>query len=168
MKNFYLLLLIPFLIISCNTQRQRTITDSLPADSIAYEKDENVNKSPSNYCGALVMEVLRSSSRYKELTSGLQEAVKKNGGKIVVLLDKSPFPNVDKAMSYSDMYEMQVAENYTDRQVNIAHFNFDPQKNKLYEYDVVRDQYIIAEFDQSLLDNAGEYCKWQVCWFLKP
>lgn len=159
MKNFYLLLLLSLFIISCNTQRQRTITDSLPADSIAYEEDENVNKSTSSYCGALVIEVLKSSTRFKELTTNLNEAVKKNGGKLVVLLDKSPFPNVDKAMSYSEIYEMQVAENYSDRQVNIAHFNFDPQKNKLYEYDVVRDQYIIAEFDQSLLDNVGEFCK---------
>lgn len=159
MKNFYLLLLLSLFIISCNTQRQRTITDSLPVDSIAYEDDENVNKSTSSYCGALVIEVLKSSTRFKELTTNLNEAVKKNGGKLVVLLDKSPFPNVDKAMSYSEIYEMQVAENYSDRQVNIAHFNFDPQKNKLYEYDVVRDQYIIAEFDQSLLDNAGEFCK---------
>lgn len=159
MKNFYLLLINVFLIISCNTQRQRTLTDSLPVDSLAYEEDENINKSSSSYCGALIIEVLKSSTRFKELTSELGEAIKKNGGKLVVLLDKSPFPNVDKAMSYSEVYEMQVAENYSDRQLNITHFNFDPQKNKLYEYDVVRDQYIITEFDQSLLDNAGEFCK---------
>jgi hypothetical protein len=159
MKNIYPLLLIFVLLASCNTQRQPTVTDSIPNDSVTYENDENANTSASQYCGHLVIEVLKSSARFKELSAQLSAAIKKNGGEIGVVLDKSPFPNVDKAMSYSENYEMQVTENYPDRQVNIAHFNFDPHKKQLYEYNVIRDQFINVDFNTSLLDNAGEYCK---------
>lgn len=160
------IIILLIILISCNTNN----TNKLPATS--EDTSSLMNTGDSTYtestrdsssvklCGDLVKEILRSSPRYKKLTNGLLEAVKKNGGKSVdISLDKSPDPGTDNAMVSSPNYEMQVSENYTNRQVNVAHFVFDPQKQQLYEYDVVKDQLVIVEFNRDLLMDSKDFCK---------
>lgn len=160
MKNYYLLMIVFFTVISCNTRNNSSDNSSTQQDSSSYSSDKDTLDVAIDYCPALVKEILKSSPRYKQLTDGLLAAVKKNGGiSVDVVLDKSPNPKQDNTLEYSTSYEMQITENYTDRQVSLAHFSYDPAKSVLYEYDVVRDQLITIEFDQNLLHNAQEYCK---------
>lgn len=160
MKNIYIVIGLFFIIISCNT-RNNNSSNSESHDSLTYSSESDAPETAAvTYCPQLVKEILKSSPRYKQLTEGLLQAVKKNGGKSVdVVLDKSPNPQKDNTLEYSTNYEMQITENYTDRQVSLAHFAFDPAKNALYEYDVVRDQLITIDYDKNLLDNGQDYCK---------
>jgi hypothetical protein len=158
MKFFYLLLL-GVVFLSCKSQQQRTETGTAESDSIVTAGEPEKRQQQVTYCENLVKEILRSSPRYKQLTGSLSESVKKNGGKVEIVLDKSPHPRQDNTLDSSASYEMQVTESYTDRRVNVARFQFNPANNQLYEYDIVRDQLITIDYDRSLLDNAGEYCK---------
>ena len=91
MKSFYFVLL-SLIIISCNTRNQRSESDTTGQDS-AIESPETDNNAVSSivYCPELVKEILKSSPRYKQLTDGLLQAVKKNEGTSVdIVLDKSP------------------------------------------------------------------------------
>jgi len=160
MKNWGIIFFSLF-IISCNTQNQPATSDSAERDTL-ISKPENTETQTKvvSYCSELVKNILISSPRYRQLTNGLLEAVKKNGGTSVdIILDKSPNPEKDNSMEYSATYEMQISENYPDRHVNIAHFTFDPLKNQLYEYDVVRDQLITVEYNIDLLDEPEKFCK---------
>jgi len=152
------LLFIFLIVISCNSQNRQTTRDTTETDSIITTPHSQAVT--LTYCPELVKEILRSSPRYKQLTKGLPEAVKKNGGTSVdIVLDKSPDYKKDNAMEYSANYEMQLMENYPDRKVNFAHFTYSPDKKELYEYDMVRDQYTTVAFDTFLLKNAAKYCK---------
>lgn len=158
MKLFYLLFL-GVVLISCKTRNQGDTSGPANGDSIVTAEETGKKQVQVKYCENLVKEILRSSPRYKQLTGSLAEPVKKNGGKIEIVLDKSPDPASDNTLDSSSNYELQVTESYPDRRVNVARFQLNPANNELYEYDIVRDQLITVEFDRSLLDNAGEYCK---------
>ncbi|NJK96049.1 MAG: hypothetical protein HC830_02015 [Bacteroidetes bacterium] len=159
-------LLLILLLISCgtgnkptNSEGEDTLTSGSPVATKADTSLKGIVKETNQFCGSLAIEILKSSDRYTELTAGLIEAVKKNGGNGVgVKLDKSPSPEKDKAFSYSTRYEMEVSENYPDRQVNIAHFVFDPKKKQLFEYNVVQDQMVEIDFDTGLLNQTAQYC----------
>jgi len=111
-------------------------------------------------CENLVKEILTTSPRYRQLTKGLYEAVLKNGGQSFgISLEGSPNPGQDKAWSYSKTYDFTVYEMYTDRQLNIAHFTFNPNNKQLYEYDAVHDQLKTIEFDRDLLLKFDALCK---------
>lgn len=156
MKHIFLLLTV--VLVACNSQPSNQRGDSANTDSSNTDKMESVDK--PEFCDALVEEILKSSSRYKKLTEGLLQAVKRNGGTSVsVVMEKSPDATDKKAYEYSANYEMQLAENYPDRQISIARFVFDPSEKELYEYDIIADSLKSIPFDQKLLDNAQEYCK---------
>jgi hypothetical protein len=160
MKNIYPFFIVLALLFSCKTQNQQTANDSASVDTVVSKEKPSTVDTSVQFCGELVKEILKSSPRYKQLTSGLLEAVKKNGGTSVdIMIDKSPEHNKKDASEYSANYEMQISESYPDRQVNLAHFSFNPSKGELYEYDVVRDQLITIDFDKELLGGAGRYCK---------
>lgn len=155
------LLVILLFLASCNTQNKPASADTATVDSgIIQHENEVTDQHHIRYCSNLVKEILISSPRYKKLTDGLLQAVKKNGGTSVdIIMDRSPEAVNKQASDYSAQYEMQITESYPDRRVNIAHFTFDPSKNTLYEYDVVRDRLITIDFDKNLLEHSGEYCK---------
>lgn len=156
MKHIFLLLTV--VLVACNSQPSKQRGDSANTDSSNTDKMESVDK--PGFCDALVEEILKSSPRYKKLTEGLLQAVKRNGGTSVsVVMEKSPDATDKKAYEYSANYEMQLAENYPDRQISIARFVFDPSEKELYEYDIIADSLKSIPFDQKLLDNAKEYCK---------
>jgi hypothetical protein len=148
-------------IISCNSQNKRTSSDTAFNDSALIQSNDGISAQQQiHYCSELVKEILSSSPRYIQLTGGLLPEVKKNGGtSIDIFIDKSPENSDKQASDYSAQYEMQIAESYPDRRVNIAHFTFDPSKNILYEYDVVHNQLITIEYDESLLENSEKFCK---------
>ena len=128
--------------------------------SVNPQSKEKAERKELNPCEDLVKEILTTSPRDKQLTKGLNKAVVKNGGlSFGITLEGSPNPTQDKAWSYSKTYDFTVYEMYTDRQLNIARFSFNPKNKQLYEYDEVHDQLKPIEFDRKLLLKYEALCK---------
>lgn len=98
-----------------------------------------------------VIQILESSERYKKLTNGLAERIKKNGGQSHgIMFDSSPNPKADFSNSVSKTYDLNLHESYKDRMVVIARFVFDPAKQQLFEVDS-DDELNPLKFDRKLL-----------------
>ncbi len=111
-------------------------------------------------CDSIAKEILTTSPRYKKLTEVLYKAIIKNGGQSFgVRLEGSPNPQQDKIWSYSENYDFAVYEVYTDRELNIARFSYNPNKKRLYEYDEVSNLLIPIESDTNLILKYDECCK---------
>jgi|GEM_PF-2217706 len=99
----------------------------------------------------VVVKILESSYRFKKLTEGLEERIKKNGGKTYgIMFTGSPNPKKDSANAISKNYEINLHESYDDRMVVIARFLFDPAKQQLFEVDS-EDGLNSISFDRKLL-----------------
>lgn len=152
------ILLFILMAMACNNQQSKkseqnisTVKKSLP-EKIINKKINNSEIKKGKECESLVKEILKSSPRYKELTKGLEKAVIKNGGQSFgISLEGSPIPQQDNTWIYSKTYDYSIYEAYTDRQLNIARFSFDPNTKQLFEYDVNLDKLKLIEFDRSLL-----------------
>lgn len=117
-------------------------------------------KSKPKTCYQVVVEILTTSKRYKQLTKGLYERVVKNGGTSYgIMLEGSPNPKQDTAMQYSKTYDFNLHESYPDREPVIARFTFDKKKRQLYEYDVVNDELKAIDFNKKLLLELDKACK---------
>lgn len=104
-----------------------------------------------SYKANVVVKILESSARFKKLTDGLEERIKKNGGKTYgIMFTASPNPEKDFANSVSKNYEINLHESYDDRMVVIARFLFDPAKQQLFELDQ-EDELKTLSFDRKLL-----------------
>lgn len=104
-----------------------------------------------SYKANVVIKILESSARFKNLTDGLEERIKKNGGKTYgIMFTGSPNPGKDFANSVSKNYEINLHESYDDRMVVIARFLFDPAKQQLFELDQ-EDELKTLSFDKKLL-----------------
>jgi hypothetical protein len=138
---FYLLF-----IIACNNQQNKK------PENTKINNSEKLEPKELKPCKYMVTLILITSPRYKELTRGLNKAVKNNGGLYFgVRLEGSPNPQSDKASKYSETYDFVVFEMYADRELNTARFVFNPDNEKLYEYDAVEDQLKRISFDLKLL-----------------
>jgi hypothetical protein len=147
-------------VFACNNkQSKKAENNDFKIEKPATEKSTDNKTRKTGYIelksyDSIVTEILTSSPRYKQLTKGLNKAVVKNGGQYFeVNLERSPIPNHDKRWNYSRTYDFVVYEMYTDRQLNIARFSFDPDNKQLYEYDAVMNQQIPIVFDKSLLSK---------------
>ena len=117
------------------------------------------NNKPKS-CYQVVVQILTTSKRYKQLTKGLYERVVKNGGTSYgIMLEGSPNPKQDTAMEYSKTYDFNLHESYPDREPVIARFTFDKKKRQLYEYDVVNDELKAIDFNKKLLLELDKACK---------
>ncbi|MBN1183623.1 MAG: hypothetical protein JXB49_15135 [Bacteroidales bacterium] len=152
---------------ACNSEQSKKVEDKdtsiikmpISEESIIKEEDKSDLKE-LRLCENLVIEVLTTSPRYKELTKGLAEAVIANGGlSFGISLEGSPNPERDWARSFSKTYDFTIYENYENRQVNIARFSFNPDNKQLYEYDAVQDQLKPIVFDGDLLITFDSLCK---------
>lgn len=104
-----------------------------------------------SYKANVVIKILESSAKFKNLTDGLEERIKKNGGKTYgIMFTGSPNPKKDFANSVSKNYEINLHESYDDRMVVIARFLFDPAKQQLFELDQ-EDELKTLSFDKKLL-----------------
>lgn len=100
----------------------------------------------------IVIEILTTSTRYIQLTKGLNEKIVKNGGEYFgICLERSPNPKKDEVWSYSETYDFILYEMYLERQLNTARFSFDPVSKLLYEHDQVLEKLVPIEFDRGLL-----------------
>lgn len=98
-----------------------------------------------------VIKILESAERYKKLTNGLAERIKKNGGQSYgIMFDGSPNPKADFSNSFSKTYDLNLHESYKDRMVVIARFVFDPAKQQLFEFNS-EDELSPLKFDRKLL-----------------
>lgn len=124
------------------------------------KKSEKIAIINSVSCKYIIKKILTTSPRYIELTDGLTDAIIKNGGQSFgILLEGSPNPRQDKAMSYSGTYDYTLYETYPDRQLNTSRFSFNPDNKQLYEYDAIHDQLLPIEFDKNLLIQFDLNCK---------
>jgi hypothetical protein len=111
-------------------------------------------------CINLIVEIVKTSPRYRELTKGLEEEIKKNGGiSYGISLEGSPHPAKDKACCYSKTYDFTVNEIYSSRQLSAARFSFNPENQLLYEYDAVLEEKVRIDFDEDLLLTYDVICK---------
>jgi len=100
----------------------------------------------------IVTEILTTSPCYQQLTKGMNNAIRKNGGQSFGLeLEGSPFPKEDKADAFSQTYDFLVYENYPNRQLNSNRFTFNPENKRLFEYDPVLDEQKPIAFNKKLL-----------------
>lgn len=174
MKTIKLLALIIMVLFAsaCKNQQSKKVEKEIVTDNTQVneklfveniEKTENpeqiyntgkTNKSSFKTSEQLVHEILTTSPRYKQLTKGLLEAIKKNGGQSFgIRLEGSPNPKQDNSLSYSKTYDYTLYETYKERQVNTTRFSFDPNNNQLYEYDEVNEILKQIDFDKDLLNE---------------
>jgi len=100
----------------------------------------------------IAYKIVETSPRCKQLTKGLFERLIKNGGtSFGVMLEISPNPKTDPSQAYSETYNLNLHESYSDRMPIIARFVFDPKKRELYEEDTVDAKLITIPFDKKLL-----------------
>lgn len=153
-------------VFACNNQPGKKAEDD-SSEGRKFSSEKTIDKQSDNTgdkdiksCEDIVTEILTTSPRYLELTKGLYEAVIKNGGlSIGINLEGSPNPDQDKAGGYSKTYDFAVYEMYSDRQLNIARFSFNPKNNLLYVHDEVEDKLIQIEYDRSLLIKYKKLCR---------
>lgn len=151
-----------FLICSCNnnstTRTPLLVKDSLkiPVDSIK-KSEVLVSQSPS--CISVVIDILTTSKRYKEITNGLEERIIKNGGTSYgFIIEGSPNPARDSANDYSKTYDFSLHETYPDHNPVIARFSFDQAKHQLYEIDAASDSLVPIDFNKKLLQVLDKSC----------
>lgn len=110
-------------------------------------------------CIETVFKIIESSKEYKEITDGLENNVKQNGGTgIGFTVYVSPNPITDGALEKGDFYEISLHESYPDRMVNIVSFKFDRHHNKLFVEDVVNADYLEISYDELLLKGFTTAC----------
>ncbi|MFD1602451.1 hypothetical protein ACFSJW_21515 [Flavobacterium artemisiae] len=161
-KVFFLALITVFF--SCN--KKEIVLKKTPKNVDTIAAKDSVKTSPiekttdSTACVDVVIEILTTSPSYIKDTKGLYEAVVKNGGtSIGITVEGSPNPKTDKALSYSETYDLSLHETYPDRMPTIARYTFDPSKNQLFEYDVVEDTLMPLKFNKNLLSKFLKACK---------
>ncbi|KIA91327.1 hypothetical protein OC25_22120 [Pedobacter kyungheensis] len=105
-----------------------------------------------SYKAQIAYKIVETSPRCQQLTKGLGERVKKNGGiSYGFMLESSPNPRTDLSGSYSKTYNFSLHQNYPDRLMVTNYFVFDPKKKQLYENDVLNGKLIPIPFDKKLL-----------------
>ncbi len=153
-------------VFACNNKQSKKAENDDPAnekpvsEKSIIKKIDNIKQKKINLCEDIVTEILTTCPRYIQLTKGLNKAVIKNGGQsFEVKLEASPYSTQNKAWGYSKTYDFTVYEMYTDRELNIARFSFNPDNKQLYEYDVIEDKLEPIEFDRNLLSKYEALCK---------
>jgi len=93
-------------------------------------------------------------------TKGLNKAIVKNGGtSFGITVEGSPNPKKDNALDYSENYEFNLHETYSERTTVITRFKFKPSDRKLYEYDAAEDKLNPIDFNKKLLTKFDGNCK---------
>jgi hypothetical protein len=134
-------------------------SDDLTDGKISSNENSQLNKKLKN-CADVVIEIVTTSPSFKKTTKGLNERVKKNGGKgYGVAIERSPLPDLDNAWDYSENFEISLHETYPDRIVTIRRYIFNPEKRELYLNDDVNNKLIKIEYDRNLLIQFDELCK---------
>jgi len=160
-------LLTIFFLTSCNNNQNRKengynpkLTNKIQADSNNTKQTIGKGEKKFNTCLDVVFEILTTSPTYLKKTKGLNEAIVKNGGNSFgITVEGSPNPKKDDAMEYSENYEFNLHETYSERTTVITRFKFNLSDRKLYEYDAAEDKLNPIDFDQKLLVKFDEICK---------
>jgi hypothetical protein len=136
---------------------------SLPSKLTFEKRNVAVPKTPEVKiipCIDLVMEILKTSPRYIQLTQEISKEILKNGEiSFGISLEASPNPAKDKACCYSKTYDFAVYEMYSTRYVSAARFSFNPVNKQLYEYDAVQEKQKEIEYNREILVNYDASCK---------
>lgn len=113
----------------------------------------------SERCIETVFDIIESSKEFKELSEGLEERIRENGGTgYGFTVEVSPNPVTDQAFTKGDFYEISLHESYEDRMPNIAHFRFDHHQKKLFMMNVVNADYEEIGFDENLVESFVLQC----------
>jgi hypothetical protein len=163
MKTFTPILLIfaSILIFSCGESSQTEVATQKSTNNEGTIQRKPKQTTPEyTDCTTVLIKIVSTTNRYKEITDGLHDAIVQNGGSgFGIRLEGSPTPISDASINYSDTYDFNVHESYPDRHTVIARFSFDPVTEHLYEYDVVNDAMKQIDFNRDLLTAYKELCK---------
>ena len=154
-RLFYFILLSIFYLTSCKNNNKVVNFISNDTSKIV----DKTQKRKSNTSIDIVLEILTTSPKYLQKTKGLYEAIVKNGGESFgIIIEGSPNPQSDNALSLSDTYNFSLHETYSDRITVIAKYTFNPIDSQLYEYDFAKDKLTPIDFDRNLLIKFNEIC----------
>jgi len=93
-------------------------------------------------------------------TDTLKVYLSTNGGtSFGITVEGSPNPKKDNALDYSENYEFNLHETYSERTTVITRFKFKPSDRKLYEYDAAEDKLNPIDFNKKLLTKFDGNCK---------
>lgn len=167
MTKLFFKSLILTLIISCNgksNMENPSKKDVVKKDTVVNHHNTSKTKltdlhKVSKDCIETVFKIIESSAEYKELTNGLQERIKQNGGSgYGFMVHVSPNPTLDNALEKGDFYEISVHESYPNRMNNIAFFRFDRHQKMLFKMDITSAEYVEINFDQNLIIQFNKAC----------
>lgn len=142
-----------FMIYSCKEKPVEKKTEKVTAikDTVDQVKSRTDLHKVSDRCIETVFKIIESSPEFKELTEGLEQRVRENGGSgYGFTVEVSPNPVTDQAFEKGDFYEISLHESYDDRMPNIAHFRFDHHQKKLFMMNVVNADYEEIVYDDKL------------------
>jgi len=165
MKNRILLSFVIILIFEVSCQKKDT--PKIPDAKIKKEIKQDVTQplalkenKKSKTCLDVVFDILTTSPTFVDMTKGLNEAIRKNGGTSYgIIVEGSPNPKEDDADTFSKTYDFNLHESYPDRITTIARYTFDPSEKELYKYDVAEDTLIPIKFNKKLLLEFDKTCK---------
>ena len=160
-------LLTIFFLTSCNNNQNRKenvnnakLKKNIHADRNNTKHSIGKGEKKFNTCLEVVFEILTTSPTYLKKTKGLNEAIVKNGGtSFGITIEGSPNPKKDDALDYSENYDFNLHESYSERTTVIAKFIFKLSDRKLYEYNTAEDKLNPIDFDKKLLVKFDEICK---------
>lgn len=134
-----------------------TESDNVTDKNLLLKKHKRKNAPET--CTDIVLEILMTSPAFIEMTTGLKERIVKNGGTSYgIMLEGSPEPEQDEAQIYSNSYDFNLHETYSDHAPVIARFTFNVLEKQLYQYDVANDSLIAIAFDNKLLIKFNQIC----------
>ncbi len=95
---------------------------------------QRVEKSTPVPCNKKASLMLYDAEYFKEITKGLNDRVKANGGYgFSLVMYASPFPEPDFNISENEVYKWSIVEKYPDRNVSTVHLVYDPVTSQAYQ-----------------------------------
>jgi len=132
---------------------------TVATDTVEQIKTKTDLHKVSERCIEAVFSIIESSKEFRELTDGLEDRIRENGGTgYGFTVEVSPNPITDKAYEKGDFYEISLHESYGDRMPNIAHFRFDHHQKKLFIMNVVNADYEEIGFNEKLVESFVLEC----------
>lgn len=149
--------------IACGCQKKASQEENQKltpkADSVEQIKTKTDLHNVSERCIETVFNIIESSKEFRELTDGLEDRIRENGGTgYGFTVEVSPNPVTDQASEKGDFYEISLHESYEDRMPNIAHFRFDHHQKKLFMMNVVNADYEEIGFNKNLVESFVLQC----------
>jgi len=115
----------------------------------------NLISPKTDICLEKVIDILLSAPTYQYYITHLEKAQKSNP----TLNYSIEILNNPKSEGNNDNYSFRINEKHPEYNHSLAWFQFDPQKGKLYEYNIAQDSLIEISYDSHYLQTFQKACK---------